>query len=54
MKKDLLLAYIQHFLHEEVQGGDIKARFGPSGAIKINSILSRSKIEEDLISDFLI
>jgi hypothetical protein len=41
--KELLLAYIQHFLHEELQGGDIKARFGPSGANKINSMLSRKK-----------
>jgi hypothetical protein len=53
-KKDTLLAYIHHFLHEELETGDIKARFGSHGARKIKKIMNRSKREEDFISDFLI
>jgi hypothetical protein len=43
VKKDILFAYIQHFLHEELEIGAIKARFGSHGANKIKKILSRSK-----------
>ena len=53
-KKEVLLAYIQHFLHDELETGDIKARFGVNGAIKINKIVNKSRIEEDFISDLLI
>jgi hypothetical protein len=53
-KKEVLLAYIQHFLHDQLETGDIKARFGVKGAIKINKIVNKSRIEEDFISDLLI
>jgi hypothetical protein len=53
-KKDALFAYIHHFLHDELETGDIKARFGSNGSTQINKILNRTKREEDFISDFLI
>jgi hypothetical protein len=43
VKKDILFGYIQHFLHEELEIGVIKARFGSHGANKIKMILSRFK-----------
>lgn len=52
--KEVLLAYIQHFLHDELETGDIKARFGVNGAIKIDNIVNKSRIDEDFISDLLI
>ena len=44
-KKDVLLAYIQHFIHEELKGGEIKARFGPSGSKKIKKIVNQTRGE---------
>jgi hypothetical protein len=41
-------------LHDELETGDIKARFGVNGAIKINKLVNESRIEEDFISDLLI